>query len=53
MCYLLLDTSLAWEDAKEECAALSDYDGDGNLASINSFAEETFILRKYCNSSIQ
>ena len=47
MCYLLLDTDLAWEDAREECASLSEYRGDGDLASINSFEEESFIMSKY------
>ena len=47
MCYLLLDTDLAWEDAREECASLSEYRGDGDLASINSFEEESFIMSEY------
>lgn len=46
MCYHFLETPLAWEDAKEECKSMSGYGGDGDLASINSFMEQSFVQGK-------
>lgn len=43
MCYSYLDKSLTWEDAREECHSMSGYHGGGDLASINSFEEQTYI----------
>ena len=47
MCYHFLETPLAWEDAKEECKSMSGYGGDGDLASLNSFMEQSFVQSKY------
>ena len=38
---------MTWEDAREECKSMSGYGGDGDLASINSFQEQSFLQGSY------
>ena len=52
ICYHFLETPLAWDDAKEECKSMSGYGGDGDLASLNSFLEQSFVQRKYFLKSL-
>ena len=47
MCYQLLDMSLSWADSREECiyrgGGWGRDDHGGELASINTFAEQVFL----------
>ena len=46
MCYQVLDIALSWAEAREECSYRGGWRRGGELASINSLQEQTFIRSK-------
>ena len=38
----LLDTKMTWEDARDQCKSLSDFEATVDLASIHSEQEQQF-----------
>ena len=46
MCYQVLDIALTWAEAREECSYRGGWRRGGDLASINSLQEQTFMRSK-------
>ena len=43
MCYQVLEEALSWEEARQECEYRGGWRDGGNLVSINSLQEQTFV----------
>ena len=43
VCYQVLDVALSWEEARQECEYRGGWRDGGNLVSINSLEEQTFV----------
>ncbi len=46
MCYQIIDSTLTWSDARDECNSLAGYDDMADLASISTYQEQVFITCK-------
>ena len=47
MCYQVLEEALSWEEARQECEYRGGWRDGGNLVSINSLQEQTFVQSKF------
>ena len=46
MCYQVIESTLTWSDARDECNSLAGYDDMADLASISTYQEQVFITCK-------
>ena len=51
MCYQVIETELNFDEARQECEYRGGWRDGGDLASINTFQEQTFMQSKGSNES--